>query len=161
MLASRQRLFYNGIAKIEFQYMDTLLFIDAKRELVLYLRLAQAFKEQRKMQDRDKALVIGGTCASMLQMNAIAKFCRSVILQRNHGHMLKRWDTFTEAMEYEDFHLLLKQIKRKLPEETAQELLEEFDYRCKVRKEDHSSNESFAAAVLGIEYDWLVENFGE
>lgn len=113
------------------------------------------------MQDRDKALVIGGTCASMLEMPTIAKFCRSVVLQRNHGHMLKRWETFAEAMEYEDFHLLLKQILKKIPEETAYELMEDFDYRCEVRKEDHRSNESFAAAVLGVEYDWLKENFGE
>ena len=113
------------------------------------------------MQDRDKALVIGGTCASLMEMKAIEKFCRSVILQRNHGHMLKRWETITEAMEYEDFHLLVKQIRKKLPEETAIELLEEFDYRCDVRKEDHKSNESFAAAVLGIDYDWLMEHFGE
>jgi len=137
------------------------VFIDAKRELILYLRLSQAFKEKRKMQDRDKALVIGGTCASMLQMNSIARFCRSVVLQRNHGHMLKRWSTIAEAMEYEDYHLLLKQILKKFPEETAVELLEDFDYRCEVRKADYDSNESFAAAVLGIEYEWLMENFGE
>ena len=113
------------------------------------------------MQDRDKALVIGGACASMMQMKAIEKFCRSVILQRNHGHMLKRWETITEALEYEDFHLLLKQIKKKLPEERAEEILEEFDYRCAVRKSDHTSNESFAAAVLGLEFEWLKENFGD
>ena len=113
------------------------------------------------MQDRDKALVIGGACASMLEMPTIAKFCRSMVLQRNHGHMLKRWETFDEAMEYEDFHLLLKQILKKIPDETAYELLEDFDYRCEVRKEDHSSNESFAAAVLGVDYDWLMEHFGE
>ena len=113
------------------------------------------------MQDRDKALVIGGTCASLMQMKAIENFCRSVVLQRNHGHMLKRWETITEALEYEDFHLLLNQIKKKLPEERAEELLEEFDYRCKVNISDHKSNESFAAAVLGLELDWLMENFGE
>lgn len=144
--------------KLKFVGAD--VFIDAKRELILYLRLSQAFKERRKMQERDRALVIGGTCASLMEMKSIEKFCRSVVLQRNRGHMLKRWDTITEALEYEDFHLLLKQIKRKLPEETAIELLEDFDYRCTVKKSDHSSNESFAAAVLGIEYEWLVENFG-
>lgn len=113
------------------------------------------------MQDRDKALVIVGTCASMLQMNAIENFCRSVILQRNHGHMIKRWQSFTEALEYEDFHLLLKQIRKKLSVEAAEDLLEEFEYRCKARKSDHNSNESFAAAVLGVDYDWLIENFAE
>lgn len=112
------------------------------------------------MQDRDKALVIAGACASLMEMKTIANFCRSVILQRNHGHMLKRWETFTEALEYEDFHLLIKQIRKKLSEEQAMELLEDLDYRCKVRKADHDSNESFAAAVLGLELEWLRENFG-
>jgi hypothetical protein len=137
------------------------LLIDPKRELILYLRLSQAFKERRKMQERDKALVIVGTCASMMQMKALESFCRSVILQRNHGHMIKRWDSFTEALEYEDFHLLLKQIRKKLSVEAAEELLAEFEYRCPARKSEHDSNESFAAAVLGIEHDWLIENFGE
>ena len=113
------------------------------------------------MLDRDKALVVGGTCASLMGMHCIEKFCRSVILQRNRGHMLKRWESFTEALEYEDFQLLLKQIRKKLPEERAVELLEDFNYRCTVRKEDHNSNETFAAAVLGIDYEWLVENFGQ
>lgn len=140
---------------------EPFLLIDPKRELILYLRLSQAFKDRRKMQDRDKALVIVGTCASMMQMRAIEKFCRSVILQRNHGHMIKRWDSFTEALEYEDFHLLLKQIRKKLSVEAVEDLLEEYDYRCSARKSEHDSNESFAAAVLGIEYDWLIENFGE
>ncbi len=113
------------------------------------------------MQDRDKALVIGGACASMMQMKAVENFCRSVVLQRNHGHMLKRWESITEALEYEDFHLLLNQIKKKIPEDRAEEILEEFDYRCSVKKSDHTSNESFAAAVLGVELEWLKENFGD
>ena len=113
------------------------------------------------MQDRDKALVVGGACASLMQMPAIEKFCRSVVLQRNHGHMLKRWDSITEAMEYEDFHLLLRQIRRKISEERALEILEEYQYHCPVKIADHKSNESFAAAVLGLEYQWLIENFGD
>jgi len=113
------------------------------------------------MQDRDKALVIGGTCASMMQMPTIEKFCRSVILQRNRGHMLKRWDSFTEALEDEDFHLLLRQIRKKLPEDRAIEILEDLQYHCSAKKTDHNSNESFAAAVLGVEFKWLKENFGD
>ena len=137
------------------------MFIDAQKEMILYLRLSQAFKERRQMQDRDKALVLGGACAALMRMPAIERFCRSVVLQRNRGHMIKRWDSFTEALQEEDFQLLLKQIRRKISEERALELLEEFQYRCSVRIADHRSNESFAAAVLGIEYQWLMENFGD
>ena len=136
------------------------MFIDPKKELILYLRLSQALKEHRKMQDRDKALVIAGTCASMLEMKTIANFCRSVVLQRNHGHMLKRWSSIQEALEFEDFHMLLKQIRKKMCDETAMEMLEDLDYRCDVNIADYDSNESFAAAVLGLEYQWLTDNFG-
>ena len=166
MLACNWKLIYNAWSILEFLVLSChlrtiVLFIDPKRELILYLRLSQAFLERRKMQDRDKALVIAGTCAALMQMKAIEKFCRSVVLQRNHGHMLKRWNTITEALEYEDYHLLLNQIQKKLSAERAQELLEEFEYDCSVRKEDHKTNEAFAAAVLGLEYSWLIENFGE
>ena len=37
-------------------------------ELVLYLRLAQAFKDRLQMSDRDRALIIAGNCAEQIQM---------------------------------------------------------------------------------------------
>lgn len=137
------------------------MFIEPRQELILFLRLARAFKERSKLPDRDRALVMAGTCAALLEMNSIAKLCRAQILQHNHGHMIRKWETFSIAIEDGDFQSLLRQIRKKLPEDRAEELLAEFDYRCPVRKSDHDSNESFAAAVMGVDIDWLSEHFGD
>ena len=94
-------------------------------------------------------------------MESIEKFCRTLIMQNNRGHMIRKWDSFSDALGDPDFESFLRQVRRKLPEEKAIELLTEFDYRCGVRKQDCKTNEEFAAAVLGIELDWLRENFGE
>jgi hypothetical protein len=137
------------------------LFIEPRQELILFLRLAQAYKSRRMMQDRNRALVMAGTCAALMEMKSIAKLCRAQILQHNQGHMLRKWESFSEAIEDGDFQALLRQIRRKLPEERAEELLEELDYRCDVRKADHQTNESFAAAVMGVDAQWLREHFGD
>lgn len=136
------------------------MLIDPKRELILFLRLSQAFKKRRQMSDRDRALVIGGTCAALMQMKSIASFCRAMILQNNRGHMIGKWETFSDAIEDGDFQTLLRQVRKKLPEDKAHELLEELEYECEVRKESCKTNEEFAAAVLGVDVEWLSENFG-
>ena len=86
--------------------------VEIVRELVLYLRLAQAFKNKLQMPDRDRALVLAGTCAAILEMKCIDNFCRKLILQNNHGHMMKRWESFAEAIHQEDFGIFIKQIRR-------------------------------------------------
>ena len=96
------------------------MFIDPSRELVIFAKLAQAFKSRLMMQDRDRALVMTGVCASMMQMKEIASFCRQLILQNNRGHMLKRYESFEEALTAEDFVTFLKQVRRKLPTERAE-----------------------------------------
>ncbi len=134
--------------------------IEPRRELIMFLRLAQAFRSRRQMQDRDRALIIAGTCASLLQLKTIANFCRMLILQNNQGHMMKKWPTFAEAIEEEDFIVFLKHIRKRLPAEKAESLLAEMDYQCEVRKSDCKTNEEFAAAVMGVDVEWLQENFG-
>lgn len=135
------------------------MMIEPRKELILFLRLAQAFRDRRKMSDRDRALVIAGTCASLLQLKTVANFCRALILQNNHGHMMKRWPTFTEAVEDQDFVVFLKNVRRKLSPEIAESKLVELEYECTVRKSDHRTNEEFAAAVMGVDVQWLKDNF--
>ena len=77
--------------------------VDQLKELVLFLRLAQAFKNRLQMSDRDRALVLAGTYTAMLQMHPVAEFCRALILQNNHGHMLRKWPTFADAIVEPDF----------------------------------------------------------
>ena len=136
------------------------LMVEIVKELVLYLRLAQAFKQKLKMPDRDRALVLAGTCAAILDMKSIDDFCRKIILQNNHGHMIKRWSSFAEAIRMEDFGIFLKQLRRRFPVERAETFLLQMNYECDVVREDYECDEAYAAAVMGIDYDWLTENFG-
>ena len=57
----------------------------AINELILYLRLAQAFKNKLQLSDRDRALIMAATAATFLQMPEVADFCRQLVLQRNPG----------------------------------------------------------------------------
>ncbi|HMP79113.1 MAG TPA: hypothetical protein PKD54_06655, partial [Pirellulaceae bacterium] len=71
-------------------------------ELVVYLQLAQAFKERLQMPDRDRALVLAGAAASLLNLEPISNFCRALILNNNAGHMVRRWDSFRAALQDDD-----------------------------------------------------------
>ncbi len=129
-------------------------------EMILFLRLAQAFKNRLQMSDRDRALVLAGTYAAMMQLTPVAEFCRKLILQNNQGHMLRKWPAFADAIQEDDFITFLRQVRRRLPTERAEVLLEELDYQCDVRREDYDADLSFAAAVAGVDGQWLKENFG-
>lgn len=137
------------------------MFIDPSRELVIFAKLAQAFKSRLMMQDRDRALVMAGVCASIMHMNEIASFCHQLILQNNRGHMLKRYQSFEEALTAEDFVTFLKQVRRKLPTERAETRLEELGYICDVRRKDYDDPDVYVAALLGVDFDWVKENFSE
>lgn len=112
------------------------------------------------MSDRDRALVLAGTYAAMLQMHPVAEFCRKLILQNNHGHMLRKWPTFAEAIEEPDFATFLKQVRRRLPTERAEIQLTQLGYQCDVRQQDYDTVEEFIAAVMGVDNQWLIEHFG-
>ena len=134
--------------------------VNQLQELVLFLRLAQAFKKRLKMSDRDRALVLAGTYAAMLQKHSVAEFCRKLILQNNHGHMLRKWPNFAHAIKEPDFGTFLKQVRRRFPTEKAETLLEELGYECDVRETDHDCEDDYVAAVMGIDREWLEEHFG-
>ncbi len=130
------------------------------QELILFLRLAQCFKDRLKLQDRDRALVLAASCASVNQMPSVAEFCRRLVLQNNHGHMVRKWDSMAMALGDADFIHFLKQLRRKLPVEVAESKLVEFGYQCDVRREDYQDDTDFVAAVMGVDSEWLNEHFG-
>ena len=134
-------------------------YIDPTREIVIFARLAQAFKNRLQMQDRDRALVMTGVCASMLEMEVIANFCRQLILKNNPGHMIKRHESFSEALRIADFVTFLKQVRRKLPTEKAENTLVEFGYQCDVKRRDYDDPDVYIAAIMGVDFAWMKENF--
>jgi hypothetical protein len=129
-------------------------------ELILFLRLANGFRERLRMADRDRALVIAACCAELNQMPAVAEFCRQLILQNNHGHMVRRWPTMGDALQHPDFVHFLRQLRRKMPLEAAEVHLIQTGYRCDVQRPDYADDKEYVAAVMGIDCEWLDENFG-
>ena len=131
---------------------------DPFTELIVYLRAAQAFKDRLRMSDRDRALV-AGTCAAALQMNPIANFCRQLVLQHNHGHMLRKYGRFSEAIKDPDFGVFLKQVRRKLTPEQAESHTVTLGYECDVKPTDYETKTEYAAAVMGVDAKWVKEHF--
>ena len=129
-------------------------------ELIIYLRVAQAFKNRLQMSDCDRALVMAGTCAAALQMKPLAEFCRSLVLQNNSGHMLRKYEGFMAALTDPDFGIFLKHVRRKLSPDKAVSELRSFDYECDVKQQDYATKMEFAAAVMGVDGEWLTEKFG-
>ncbi len=134
--------------------------MDPFDELILYLRVAQAFKNGLQMSNRDRALVLAGTCATLLQMTPIADFCRQLVLQNNHGHMLRKYENFEAATLDPDFGVFLKQVRRKLSPEAAEAQLISLGYHCDVRPTDYPTQNEYAAAVMGVDAEWLNDHFG-
>lgn len=128
-------------------------------EMILFLRLAQAFRNRMQMPDRDRALVMAGAYACLQELSPLAAFCRTVVLQNNPGHMLRKWPTMREAMEDPDFATFLKQVQRRFPIEKAESMLKSFGYQCDVREGDYQDPLAFAAAVMGVDAEWLLEHF--
>ncbi len=130
-------------------------------EMILFLRLAQAFRNRLQMPDRDRALVLAGSYGALLRMSPISAFCKQLILQNNHGHMVRKWSTFEDAIEDSDFVYFLKQVRRRIPIERAETLLMEYGYCCDVQRSDCDTDVGYAAAVMGVDDQWLRETFGE
>ncbi len=129
-------------------------------EMILYLRLAQAYRNKLQMSDRDRALTLAGICAHVMQLPEVASFCRQLILQNNQGHMLRKYGSFDEAVADADFGVFVKQLRRKISPERGEAELVELGYQCDVRKSDYKTKIEFAAAVMGVDANWLVERFG-
>lgn len=134
--------------------------LDPFDELILYLRLAQAYRNRLQMSDRDRALVLAALCAHVMQMPAIAEFCRQLVLQNNQGHMLRKYDSLAVAVEDPDFGVFVKQVRRKITPEKAEAQLLELGYQCDVKASDYPTQLEFAAAVMGVDAEWLGEHFG-
>ena len=133
--------------------------MDPFHELILYLRVAQAFKDRLQMPDRDRALLMAGACAHVLNMPEIANFCQKLILQNNQGHMVRKYKDFAAACDDSDFGTLLKSVRRKLGPEQAEAQIVSLNYQCNVLPGDYETKQEFASAVMGVDYDWLKENF--
>ena len=127
-----------------------------------YLHLAAQHGKRLMMSDRDRFLVISAVIAEKIGLFRVAAYCRHLILENNPGHMVKRWSTLKSALEDTDFLHFLKQVQRRFPQERAEQLLlEEFKIVRANERAAYYDDEEYAAALLGIEVEWLRNHFGD
>ena len=75
--------------------------------------------------------------------------------------MLRKYETFGEALEDSDFGVFVRQVRKKLSPEVAEAQLVSLGYQCDVRPGDYETKLEFAAAVMGIDAQWLENSFGD
>ena len=113
------------------------------------------------MPDRDRFLVICAVIAQKMSLFRVASYCRHLILEHNPGHMLRRWNTLKSAMDDSDFLHFLKQVQRRFPQEKAETILAKFDIDRSNERATYYDDEEYAASLLGIDVQWLRENFDD
>ncbi len=130
------------------------------RELTVFLKLAGAYQKKHQFPDRDRTLVLAGSCASLLDLEPFANFCRHLVLQNNRGHMIGRYSGFQAAVADDDFQVFLKQLARRFPFEKSESLLQSLNYVSPVNREEFANDLEYFCGLMSIELEWLEENFG-
>ena len=120
----------------------------------VYLRLAWASERRHRPLVRDKLLVLGGACASMMGEEAAAEDCRTRILANNTGHMLRRFESFAEALTDPDFRHYLDHLEKRYSLEKGEMMLEQLAVSLP-RRVEYSSDAAFLAALLEVDPDEL------
>jgi hypothetical protein len=121
---------------------------DLAYTLAVYLRLAVASLLRRRPHVCDRFLLLAGVTADELEFDSIAVGCRAHVLRHNPQHQLRRWSTFAMALEHEDFVCLLRQVRRRYPQEKAEQLLQSLDIDVLEEREAHFSDLAYAATLL-------------
>ncbi len=133
---------------------------DAGYLLSIYLHLALASQRRRRPHVRDRLLLIAGAIASEMGLEPIASYCRHLVLLHNPNHMIRRWATLGAALNEEDFRCILKQLRRRYPNERAERMLQSLGIELGNERAAYYSDYEYAAALLGVTPDDLHQKFG-
>ena len=125
--------------------------------LGIYLHLSQANQRRGQLYARDRMLVLAGEIAARMDFHELAAYCRSVILENNPRHIIRRWSSFSEAILDEDFETFAKQVWRRYPQEKAERLLSSFGLQMANERDAYYTDEEYAAAILGKTPDQLSD----
>ncbi len=121
---------------------------DIGHTLAIYLRLANASLVRCRPHACDQFLILAGVAAVELEYDAISAGCRALLLAHNRHHMLRRWPSLDAALANDDFLCLLKQVRRRYPQEKAEQLLQSLDLDVLREREDYLSDLEHAQAQL-------------
>jgi len=117
--------------------------------LAMFLHLARASRQRRRPLVSDRLLLLSGVIAARMELSDIADRCRRHILAHNPQHMVRRWETFAEALEDSDFLHLLKQVQRRYPQEKAERMLVELGLDISHERDVYYSDEEYAKTLIG------------
>ncbi len=132
-----------------------------EEHLLIYLNLARHAKQKLRMSEYYRLMILSATAAYELELKGISAYCRQLILKNNPGHMIGRYPTMDEARANPDFQYFLSQVRRQFPIEYAETELEKLgvDYRDDLV--DAGTVEAYLSGLLGVEYEWILEHFGD
>jgi hypothetical protein len=128
--------------------------------LGLYLHLARAAERRSRPLVRDRMLMMGAVIASQLKLPPVAAYCRWKVLQHNPGHMVARWTTIEAALDEDDFLTWFRQLTRRYGPEVAEQWAESLGIVRKGERATYFSDGEYAAAVLGMGWDDMQQQFG-
>ncbi len=134
---------------------------DAGYLLSIYLHLASASQRRRRPHVRDRLLLIAGAIASEMGLEDVASYCRQLVLRHNPRHLIRRWPTLGAALEQEDFRSVLKQLRRRYPQEKAERMLQMLGIELGNERAAYYSDLEYAAALLGVTPDDLTQQRGD
>src|SRR5262245_17872690 len=100
---------------------------DHDAAMLAFVKLAGVSQSREQLGPRDKFLVLAGAAASRGAHSAVARRCRELLLANNPAHLLKRYDTFEQALEDEEFQTYFRQVARFCSYEKAEHHLSQLD----------------------------------
>lgn len=128
--------------------------------LANYLNLARAAKRRQQPLVRDRALLLAGVIAAQMELGPIAAACRDQILTHNGRHLVRHWPTIGAALGEEEFQTLINQLSTRYGPERVEQMVERLGVDAQIDRADFASDGEFAAALLGMSWDDLVDRFG-
>ncbi len=122
---------------------------ETDQTLGMYLHLVRASRMRGQALVRDKLLVLAGVQAHEMGLEPIADLCRHKILAHNPHHLVRRWPTFSEALNDDEFQLYFKQLRRRYSREKLEHMLHMLRIEMGRERQAYDSDLEYAASLLG------------
>jgi len=117
--------------------------------LAMYLHLAAASHRRRRPHVRDRFLLLAAAAAAELGLSPVVAHCRKLVLEHNPRHLIGRWPTVQQALIDEEYLCFLRQLRRRYPQEKAEQLLQSLESDAENERRAYYSDYEYAAALLG------------
>jgi Mg-chelatase subunit ChlI len=121
---------------------------DPTQLLAVYLHLAETSRQRQRPHVSDRLLVLAGVEAANQSQGSIAACCREMVLVHNPHHLIGRWATIPEALLDDEFLCLLRQLRRRYPQEKAERLLAVLEISVEHERKHYATESEYLAALV-------------